>query len=137
VGAPIAAVLGYVLFAVGNPGPFKLMFVNERLDADRPALRLAASGAFDIAARAVAQLHGREEAMTDPVLVRRVIALWSMAHGLAALAIAEQLGPLGKAEKLARALVPDMVRELFGKDPVNDRRDLRLIGQTATAQRRS
>lgn len=132
---PIAAALGYVLFAIANPPTFKLMFRTERLDAQRPTLRQAAGGAFALAAGSVGSFLKAPDPMADPALVRRVVAFWSLAHGIASLLIEEQLGPLSAADKLARALVPDMVRELFGQKARNDPRDLKLIARTSAAQR--
>jgi hypothetical protein len=54
---------------------------------------------------------------------------------VANLLIAGQLGPQDQYEKIARALLPDMVRELFGTEARNDAKDLRYIAKTSEAQR--
>jgi hypothetical protein len=73
--------------------------------------------------------------MADPVTVRRVVGLWSLAQGIATLLLAGQLGPLEQGEKLARALLPDLVREMFGVPARNDPQDLRIIARASRAQR--
>ncbi len=135
VGRPVAVALGYVLFAIESPAEFTLMFRTERLDTRRPDFRAAADGAFMLAAQAVGAYFNSDDPMADPVMIRRVIALWSLAQGAATLLIAGQLGPLADAEKVARAILPDMVRELFGVEARNEARDLRFIARTAEAQR--
>jgi AcrR family transcriptional regulator len=130
---PVAAALGYVLFAIESPGEFQLMFRRERLNADDPALRATAAQSFGLAAGAVAAYLPASDP-ADPVLSRRVVGLWALAHGVASLFIAGQLGSLSRAKRLAQAMLPDMVREHFGLPPVNDDADLALIQRTAQAQ---
>ena len=85
---PIAAALGYVLFAIASPAEFTLMFRTERLDQANQRLRLAGQSAFGLAADAVGAFAGSSSPMTDPVLTRRVIGLWAQAHGIASLLLA-------------------------------------------------
>jgi AcrR family transcriptional regulator len=132
---PVAAALGYVLFATASPAEFKLMFLNAKLDARRPELRQAASVAFGLAAESAGEFYGVAEPMAEPVAARRVIALWSLAHGVASLLIAEQLSPPGMAARTAAALVPDMVRELFGELARDEPRDLKFIARMSAARR--
>jgi hypothetical protein len=73
--------------------------------------------------------------MNDPVLIRRVVGLWSLAQGCASLLIEEQLGPIVNAEKIAKAIVPDMVRELCGVEAENDAKDLKFIARSSAAAR--
>lgn len=131
----IAVALGYVLFAIENPAEFTLMFRAQRLDTRRPDFRAAADSAFKPTAGAVGAYFHSPNPMGDPVMIRRVIGLWSLSQGVAGLLIAGQLGPLEQGEQIARALLPDMVRELFGAAPHNDARDLKLIARTSRAQR--
>lgn len=133
IGHPIAAALGYVLYALDSPSEFKLMFRVERLDQASADLRNSGQSAFRIAADSVAAYAGVDEAMTDPVLTRRVVALWSLAHGMAGLLLAQQLGPLENARRLAQALIPDSVRALFGVAAEDAPGDLRLIARTSAA----
>lgn len=130
---PIAAVLGYVYFAFERSSDFKLMFRTERLDQADPELREAGQSAFGLAAEAVGAFLHFPEPMSDPVHARRVVALWSLAHGVASLLLAQQLGPLSEGRKLAQAMVPDMVRELFGVPPLNAPADLEVIRSTSAA----
>lgn len=132
---PIAAALGYVLFARESPAEFTLMFRAERLNTRQPEYREAAGRAFEPTAAAVGAYYKSVNPMSDPVMVRRVIGLWSLSHGVAGLLIAGQLGPIEQGEKIARALLPDMVREMFGEAPANDPRDLKFIARTSEAQR--
>jgi AcrR family transcriptional regulator len=133
---PISAALGYVLFAIESPAEFTLMFQTARLDTKRPELQSAGDAALSQAVGAVGAYYDVPNPMADPVMTRRVIGLWSLAQGVAGLMIAGQLGPLSQGEKIARALLPDMVRELFGVAARNDARDLKFIARTSEGQRR-
>jgi AcrR family transcriptional regulator len=132
---PIAVALGYVLFAVESPAEFTLIFRAERLDTRRPEYRAAAGGAFTPTAAAVGAYFKSADPMGDPVMVRRVIGLWSLSQGVAGLLIAGQLGPLEQGDKIARSLLPDLVREMFGKAANNDPKDLKFIARASQAQR--
>jgi AcrR family transcriptional regulator len=132
---PIAAALGYVLFAIESPAEFTLMFRTERLDTSRADLRAAGDGALGQAVGAVAAYYQSPNPMADPVMTRRVLGLWSLAQGLSTLMIAGQMGPLDQGDKIARSLLPDMVREMFGAKAVNDAKDLKYIAKTSEAQR--
>lgn len=131
---PIAAAVGYVLFALGSPAEFKLMFRTERLDPTRAEFRAAGQGAFGLAADSIGAYYVSAAPMSDPVLTRRVVGLWSLAHGVASLLLAQQLGPRSVGEKLVMALVPDMVREMLGIPAVNSASDLALIAHTSAYQ---
>lgn len=132
---PVAVALGFVLFAIKSPAEFQLMFRTERLHTKRPDFRAAAGSALAPAAIAVGTYYKSTEPMADPVMIRRVLGLWSLSQGVANLLIAGQLGPHEQHEKIARALLPDMVRELFGTEARNDKNDLRYIAKTSEAQR--
>ena len=131
----IAVALGYVLFAVTDPAAFKLMFRVERLDSRRQEYRSTASEAIAPAAAAVGAYFRSDQPMGDPVMVRRVVGLWSLSQGVAELLIAGQLGPLDQGEEIVGALLPDMVREMFGTNARNDPQDLEFIVRTSEAQR--
>lgn len=132
---PIAVALGYVRFAIASPAECQLMFRTERLNPRQPGFRAAADSAFAPAAAAVGAYWKSGQPMADPVMVRRVIGLWSLAQGVANLLLAGQLGPREQHEKIARALVPDMVREQFGAPARNDTQDLEFIARASQAQR--
>jgi AcrR family transcriptional regulator len=127
---PIAAALGYVYFAIASPAEFNLMFRTERLAQTTPELRAAGQGAFRLAAESIGAFYAAADAMSDPVLARRVVGLWSQAHGLASLLLSHQLGPLTEAKALAKSVLPDIVRESLGVPPRNDVKDLALISQS-------
>ena len=121
-------------FAIASPPEFTLMFRTERLDQANQRLRAAGLSALGLAADAIGAFAGVASPMADPVLTRRVIGLWAQAQGIASLLLARQLGPLAQGEALARALVPDMVREMLGVDARNDDADLELISRASAAQ---
>lgn len=132
---PIAVAIGYVLFAIESPAEFTLMFRAERLDTRRPEYRMAAAGVFEQTAVAVGAYFEAANPMADPVMVRRVIGLWSLSQGVAGLLIAGQLGPIEQGEEIARALLPDMVREMLGAKARNVVKDLKFIARTSETQR--
>lgn len=134
---PIAVALGYVFFAIESPAEFTLMFRTERLNSNQPEFRAAADAAFSPAASAVGAYFQSADPMSNPRMVRRVIGLWSLSQGVAGLLIAGQLGPLEHGEKVARSLLPDLVREMFGTEAQNDPKDLRFIARTSEAQRKA
>lgn len=92
---PIAALreqgLGYVNFALGQPGQFRLMFRDGLLQQE-PALISHAAAAFDTLAAGVRRVAGLQSAMQmRPAHWTQVLALWSIVHGYAHLAIAGKL----------------------------------------------
>lgn len=100
--SPVAALKGqgiaYVAFACANPALFRLMF---GAGAPHKHGDLAAAGkvSFDLLAARVAGLPSREP------IPDRVLAHWSLMHGLAMLAVDGQLGlfdfdPLKLAERV-------------------------------------
>lgn len=127
----IAAGTGYVRFAIASPGEFNLMFRRERLNIADPRIVAAGQSGIGEAAGAVAAFLGIENAMREPEATRKVVALWSMSHGFASLLLAGQLGPLNRAAAITAALLPDMIRDLFGIAPLNRPQDLSLIARTA------
>jgi AcrR family transcriptional regulator len=127
----IAVALGYVRFATDNPDEFKLMFRRERLDPDDPELVEAGQRAFGEPVRAVGAFHNVADPMADPITARAVVRLWSLAHGFSGLLLAGQLGPLSRALAVARAILPDMVREAFGITPADRPQDLAIIARAA------
>ncbi|RYE74537.1 MAG: WHG domain-containing protein, partial [Hyphomicrobiales bacterium] len=127
-----ATALGYVRFALAHPGEFNLMFRRERLAAD-PRLIAAGAESFGLAAAAVGAFLRRPEPMAEPRTARRVAALWSLAHGVAGLMLAGQFGPPERAVAHAEAMLPDMVREMFGMPALDRPEDLATIAAVAAA----
>ncbi|MBN9317540.1 MAG: TetR/AcrR family transcriptional regulator [Devosia sp.] len=127
----IASALGYVRFALEHPGEFGLMFRRERLRPDDPGLLAAGAESFGLAADAVGAFLGRREPMSEPQSARQIAALWSLAHGFAGLMLAGQFGPVATAAASLEALLPDMVRALFGLAPANRPEDLATISMIA------
>ena len=79
----------YVDFAVANPGLFQSMFRGERLDTERPALRAAMAGSYQVLTGAVAAAHPGEGSKGAAVA-----RAWSMVHGYAMLLLDGRLDPL-------------------------------------------
>ncbi|WP_198085325.1 TetR/AcrR family transcriptional regulator [Variovorax sp. E3] len=85
----------YVHFAHDNPAMFGLMFRNEMIDMQRPALSNASREAMRVMA---AIIGARNETMGDaPVSLgsaeaMRITAAWGYVHGLAILLIDQRLG---------------------------------------------
>jgi AcrR family transcriptional regulator len=131
---PIAVAVGYVLFAITSPAEFQLMFRTERLDVTREDMRAAAQSSFGIAADAIGAFYKSTLPISDPLLTRRVVGIWSLSHGVASLLLSQQLGPLATGKSLVKSLVPDMVREMLGTPPVNDPKDLALIARTSAGK---
>jgi AcrR family transcriptional regulator len=84
---PIAK--AYVRFAMDNPALFSLMFREERLDPEWPALRDARRATVLLLSKAV------DAPLTKPGPgLGAMTAVWSLAHGFAMLAIGRRLAPL-------------------------------------------
>jgi AcrR family transcriptional regulator len=78
----------YVRFALRHPGRFRLMFRSQKLHDDAE-LVANADAAFEVLARGVRALWGvADAAAMQPLHWQAVIALWSLVHGYAHLAIA-------------------------------------------------
>lgn len=98
----------YVAFALARPAVFRLMFspLLQR-KADHPALRVAADGSFQVLLQA-ARAHVAEGA--DEL----ALAGWSLAHGLASLAIdgalSTALVAVPAAHELASLLAARLLR---------------------------
>lgn len=93
----VAMARGYLRFALRNQALFQLMFRLQEAQHDNERVREAGQVAFALAADAVAAFHGVPDLSVDPEVAPRVVGLWGMAHGLAALAIANQFGPTDEA----------------------------------------
>ncbi len=104
-GADRMSALGavYVRFARANPGLFLLMFRGERLDFSRPALSVASTAAIErLAGAATAPPRAPETKAASPAgsaslsvdQAAKIVAAWSMVHGLALLSIDGRLKPI-------------------------------------------
>jgi AcrR family transcriptional regulator len=143
--------LEYVRFACRHPGRFRLMFRPGRL-RDDPQLERHGRDAFEVLARGVRRLWQVPHA--DAMTARHgnaVIALWSMVHGYAHLAIAGKFGALEAAASrdgfIQATLVPGLEALLDGllaanppaslsPQPARRRRGLPGPGAPAAARRR-
>lgn len=100
----------YVAFALARPAAFRLMFSPLlQHKADHPALQTAADGSFEVLRKA-AHAHAAEGA--DEL----ALAGWSLAHGLASLAIDGALSaapvPMPSAQDLAALLASRLLENL-------------------------
>ncbi|MGW4116235.1 TetR/AcrR family transcriptional regulator [Actinosynnema sp. NPDC004786] len=102
--------VAYVRFALRNPGHFEVMFRNDLLHPDDPALIAARTRSGDLLRAGVADKlpeHDREEAGAT------ALAAWSLVHGFASLWRAGALSGSALAtdpdpEALARRMITSM-----------------------------
>jgi AcrR family transcriptional regulator len=78
----IAGGLGYIDFAMAHPKLFRLMFSSQRPDTTDAQLYRVANAAFDDLVHDVRRYRGADP-MTNAPAMLDVMALWSMAHGVA------------------------------------------------------
>jgi AcrR family transcriptional regulator len=78
----------YVAFALDNPGLYRLMFSGKLAPFDRfPALVAAGANAFQMCLQACGTDATSPQARPDDARRRAAVALWSIVHGLATLAM--------------------------------------------------
>ncbi len=100
----------YVQFAVRQRARFDLMWRSTLLDHENRDFRETRERAFHVFARAVAGVDWMVEIPLDPVLAPTV-ALWSLAHGFARLAIDGAFGHGEQATNRAvETLLPAVLR---------------------------
>ena len=105
-----AASAGYLRFALGNPGLFRLMFSADRIDWSDPALCRAAE-ASRAQLSAVAAPICEHAGLADPEArldVERLV--WAAAHGQAHLAIEGKLGPIPDSLPIGAVLLDGVRR---------------------------
>jgi AcrR family transcriptional regulator len=92
-----AAAVGYVSFAVGQPGYFRIIFSGVVCEEVSPSLRAAGEEAYGVLRGLIAEgiARGRLRAGDADELA---LAAWSLVHGLANLIIDRQ-GPPGLATR--------------------------------------
>ena len=105
--------LAYVRFALEHPARFQLMFRHEKLDTDDEEFAAVAKQSYDLLASAVRAATGTppgaELSKNDYGFL---LANWSIVHGFAHLALANQFrDPQGEALS-AESLLPAMLRHL-------------------------
>ncbi len=114
----VAAGLGYVDFARGNPALFRLIFASDRPDQDDAALCAAARSAFEqLVADVGAVLGAHPEATAEGRAV--VASTWALVHGMADLAITGRLPylPQDDAAGEEAMLREILVSRLFAQAP--------------------
>lgn len=109
-GQLVAAGIGYVRFALGNPELLQLMFGTSRHKGDDPELQRNSEAAFSVLVNGVGSVRGRD-AFKGEAGWRDVAACWSMVHGYAQLAIAGKMAFVtGLDFGEQRDLIEDLVR---------------------------
>ncbi len=88
----VAAGLGYVDFALGNPGLFRLIFSSQKPDFASDELSAEAQQAYGHLLTQVTAAGGKVR--QDKLATPDVAAVWASAHGLADLIAAGRLGPV-------------------------------------------
>ena len=108
-----AAGTAYVMFALRNPAFFKIMFRSELAPLERhKEAHERAETCFDLLVSAVADVAKAQGRPNDPALV---IAAWSLAHGLATLALEGKLERFGKTWRPTSANVAAVMRAFPGR----------------------
>lgn len=112
--------IGYVHFALQHPGRYGLMFRQWQL-RDDPELQRHAIASFEVLARGVERAAGRSAAHRE----QAVVALWSLVHGYALLAVAGKFGLLASPADVATyvdtTLPPMLDAVLLGLLPTRQR----------------
>lgn len=86
----VAAGLGYLDFALENPGLFLLMFASDAPDPDDEDRKAAGDESYAVLLDAIRDLRGRDP-RDNPELMADVAAAWSVVHGLSNLLLAGRL----------------------------------------------
>lgn len=107
IDASTALLQGYVDFAVGHVGHFRVMFRTDLVGlGEHPELASVADESFEVLVGHVRDALG--EGASDDDIRNRVISMWSLAHGLATLLIdgplETKVGPLVDREALMRSV---------------------------------
>ena len=100
--------VAYIAFALEHPALFRLMFGAARPSMGDDALAAAAKSSFDLLVSRVASLEPSKEGAVGEM--DRVLAHWSLVHGLAMLAVDGQLDkfggpPLGLADRVTSLML--------------------------------
>lgn len=80
----------YLEFALANRAHFQLMFRNDRLKRDDPALQAAGAAAFEELRASLAE-YVRARGGGEADLSARLLLAWSVVHGFATLLLEDQL----------------------------------------------
>ena len=100
---PIVAIsVGYVRFALENPGHFALIFRSSLLDEADPALTAAGAAAYGVLEDTVAEA---KRGADEQSLKRHRDALWSIVHGYASLILSQQIDAPKDLQNAVEALV--------------------------------
>jgi len=82
----IAVGLGYIVFAMGNPALFRLMFASEKPDRSDEAFATASMSAFNKLVMDI-QKYFEIDPEAKSEIMKQVMTSWSLVHGLAELVI--------------------------------------------------
>lgn len=113
--------VAYVEFAMRHPGRFRLMF-SDALQGDDPQLECAGNAAFMVLENGVREAFGIAPGKDLPAKAgAALLALWSVVHGFAHLAIAGRFdavaGKAGRDRFVARELRPVLRGVIEGSVP--------------------
>lgn len=107
--------LGYVRFALGQPGRFHLMFRKDLLSPEHPGLQAAGERALGYLEQTVRAMQGLEEGGPLDAAARiELLAAWSTVHGFAHLALDGKLSYLHEGATPAQLLgevLPRLMRQ--------------------------
>lgn len=106
----VAAGLGYVDFALANPGLFRLMFSSDMPNKDDPEFAAHSTAAFNKLVDEVKRVN-QVDPLTDHVAMTDVMSAWAMVHGLATLLTAGRMAYLQDMNTADReAVLSDSIR---------------------------
>lgn len=107
--------VGYVRFALSQPGRFQLMFRRDLLDPEHAGLKAAGDRAFAELERTIRELRGVHDgkALNAPDQAA-LLATWSLVHGFAHLALGGKLAGMqggDSPQELLEKLLPRMLKQ--------------------------
>jgi AcrR family transcriptional regulator len=105
--------LAYVRFALEQPARFQLMFRHEKLDLANQELATVAKQSYEVLERAVrAATHTAPDVELSKNAYGYLLANWSIVHGFAHLALANQFRDPHGAALASETLLPLMLQHL-------------------------
>jgi len=114
--------LGYVRFALSQPGRFHLMFRKDLLASDHPGLQAAGERALGHLEGTIRALQGLQDGRPLNAAARiELLAAWSTVHGFAHLALDGKLSYLHEGATPAQLLsdvLPRLLQRQWPDPPV-------------------
>lgn len=104
--------IAYVVFAVGHPNLFRLMFSPQVAEKkDYPELQDAAASAYSLLRGLVESQGADNQRLNDTELIS--VSAWALVHGLAVLCIDGQVGPEGADPAFAERFAYEATGALY------------------------